>query len=34
MFAGRVIALGRQYKVPAPVNQMLFDQIKEIESKK
>jgi 2-dehydropantoate 2-reductase len=34
MFAGRVIELGRHYKVPVPVNQMLFDQITEIESKK
>lgn len=34
MFAGRVIALGRKYNVPVPVNQMLFDQITEIESKK
>jgi 2-dehydropantoate 2-reductase len=34
MFAGKVIALGRHYNVPVPVNQMLFDQIREIESKK
>jgi 2-dehydropantoate 2-reductase len=34
MFAGRVIALGRHYKVPVPVNQMLFDKIRAIESKK
>jgi 2-dehydropantoate 2-reductase len=34
MFAGRVITLSRQYNVPVPVNQMLFDQISEIESKK
>jgi 2-dehydropantoate 2-reductase len=34
MFAGRVIALGRHYNVPVPVNQLLFDQIREIESKK
>jgi 2-dehydropantoate 2-reductase len=34
MFAGRVITLGRQYNVPVPVNQMLFDQIRAIESKK
>lgn len=34
MFAGRVITLGRQYNVPVPVNQMLFDKIRAIESKK
>jgi len=34
MFAGKVIELGRQYNVPVPVNQMLFDQITEIEFKK
>jgi 2-dehydropantoate 2-reductase len=34
MFAGRVIELGRHYNIPVPVNQMLFDQIREIESKK
>ncbi len=34
MFAGRVITLGRQYNVPVPVNQMLFDKIREIESKR
>lgn len=34
MFAGRVIALGKYYNVPVPVNQMLFDQIRAIESKK
>ncbi|MGO9139247.1 MAG: ketopantoate reductase family protein [Syntrophales bacterium] len=33
MFAGKVIALGRQYHVPTPVNQRLFDSIKEIEAK-
>ena len=33
MFAGKVIALGRQYNVPTPVNQRLFDLIKEIEAK-
>ena len=33
MFAGKVIALGRQYSVPTPVNQKLFDLIKEIEAK-
>jgi 2-dehydropantoate 2-reductase len=32
MFAGRVIALGRQCKVSVPVNQRLYDRIKEIES--
>ena len=34
MFAGRVIALGREYNIPVPVNQLLFDQIRAIESKK
>ncbi|MGZ3596903.1 MAG: ketopantoate reductase family protein [Syntrophales bacterium] len=33
MLAGKVIALGRQYNVPTPVNQRLFDLIKEIEAK-
>jgi 2-dehydropantoate 2-reductase len=33
MFAGKVIALGRQYNVPTPVNQRLFDLIKEMETK-
>jgi 2-dehydropantoate 2-reductase len=33
MLAGKVIALGRQYNVPTPVNQRLFDLIKEIEVK-
>jgi 2-dehydropantoate 2-reductase len=33
MLAGKVIALGRQYNVPTPVNQRLFDLIKEIEQK-
>ena len=33
MFAGKVIALGRHYNVPTPVNQRLFDLIKEIEAK-
>jgi 2-dehydropantoate 2-reductase len=33
MFAGRVITLGRKYNVPVPVNQMLFDKIRAIESK-
>jgi 2-dehydropantoate 2-reductase len=32
MFAGRVIELGRRYDVPTPVNRMLFDQIRKIES--
>ncbi|MGC9976260.1 MAG: 2-dehydropantoate 2-reductase [Syntrophales bacterium] len=32
MFAGKVIALGRQYDVPTPVNQRLFYLIKEIEA--
>jgi 2-dehydropantoate 2-reductase len=34
MFAGRVITLGRQYNVPVPINQMLFDKTRAIESKK
>jgi 2-dehydropantoate 2-reductase len=34
MFAGRVIELGELYNVPVPVNRMLFDQIRAIESKK
>jgi 2-dehydropantoate 2-reductase len=34
MFAGRVIALGKQYDIPVPVNQMLFDKIKAIESQR
>jgi len=33
MLAGKVIALGRQYNLPTPVNQRLFDLIKEIEVK-
>lgn len=31
MFAGKVIELGTRHKVPTPVNQKLFDMIKEIE---
>jgi 2-dehydropantoate 2-reductase len=34
MFAGKVIALGKLYNVPVPVNRMLFDRIRAIESKK
>jgi len=34
MFAGQVIALGKQYDIPVPVNQMLFDKITAIESEK
>ena len=34
MFAGKVIALGSLYNVSVPVNQMLFDKIRAIESKK
>lgn len=34
MFAGRVIALGSRYNVPVPVNQMLFDRIRAIESQR
>jgi 2-dehydropantoate 2-reductase len=33
MLAGKVITLGRQYNVPTPVNQRLFDLIKKIEAK-
>ena len=33
MFAGKVISLGKQYNVPTPVNQRLFDLIREIEAK-
>jgi len=33
MFAGKVISLGRQYNVPTPFNQRLFDLVKEIEAK-
>ena len=33
MLAGKVVALGREYNVPTPVNQRLFDLIKEIEVK-
>jgi 2-dehydropantoate 2-reductase len=32
MFAGKVIELGRQFSVPTPVNQKLFDSIKKIEA--
>ncbi len=32
MFAGKVIELGRRYNVPTPVNQRLFDTIKQIEA--
>jgi 2-dehydropantoate 2-reductase len=31
MFAGKVIELGRSHNVPTPVNQKLFDMIREIE---
>ena len=31
MFAGKVIELGKRHNVPTPVNQKLFDMIKEIE---
>jgi 2-dehydropantoate 2-reductase len=34
MLGGRVIALGRQYSIAVPVNQLLYDQIREIESKR
>ena len=33
MFAGKVIELGMRHNVPTPVNQKLFDMIKEIEGK-
>lgn len=32
MFAGKVIELGRRLDIPTPVNQYLFDRIKEIEA--
>ena len=32
MFAGKVIELGRRYNVPTPVNQQLFETIKQIEA--
>lgn len=32
LFAGAVLQLGKQYGVPTPVNQELYDRIKEIES--
>jgi len=32
MLAGKVIDMGRRVGVPTPVNQMLYDQIKKIES--
>jgi 2-dehydropantoate 2-reductase len=31
MFAGKVIELGRQFNVPTPINQKLFDAIRKIE---
>ena len=31
MFAGKVIELGRRHNIPTPVNQKLFDMIREIE---
>ena len=34
MFAGKVIALGKQLNVPTPINQKLFDAIKKMESEK
>jgi 2-dehydropantoate 2-reductase len=34
IFAGKVILLGRRYGVPTPVNQRLFDRIREIEAGK
>ena len=33
MFAGKIIMLGKRHNVPTPVNQKLFDLIKEIEAK-
>ena len=33
LFAGTVISLGKRYEVPTPVNQELYEWIKEIESK-
>jgi 2-dehydropantoate 2-reductase len=31
MFAGTVLALGKKHGIPCPVNQMLYDRIREIE---
>jgi 2-dehydropantoate 2-reductase len=33
MFAGRVNALGKEYGIPTPVNEMLFRKIKAIEGR-
>ncbi len=33
MFAGRMIELGKRHGIPTPVNQKLFDKIKEIEAR-
>jgi len=33
LFAGTIIKLGKEYGIPTPVNQFLYDRIKEIESK-
>lgn len=32
MFAGTALALGKKHGIPCPVNQMLYDRIKELES--
>ena len=32
MFAGKVIELGKRHGVPTPINQSLFDLIKDIEA--
>ncbi|MBQ3090827.1 MAG: ketopantoate reductase family protein [Oscillospiraceae bacterium] len=32
MFAGMIIAMGREHNVPTPVNQWLYEQVKEIEA--
>jgi len=32
MFAGTIIAMGREHNVPTPVNQWLYEQVKEIEA--
>jgi len=33
MFAGTVIQMGKKYGIETPVNQMLYNKIKEIEAK-
>jgi 2-dehydropantoate 2-reductase len=31
LFAGTVVNLGKKHNIPTPVNQMLYDEIKEME---